>query len=117
MQCPPHINERTVRNYLMQANGSEIQHMNCILAERRGIEVVAPVHDALMAQGPADAIEDVSTALDQCMRDASAFVLRGYELPTDKQIIMPGQRFYDKRGASMWETVNRLIASKQKISA
>ena len=117
MQCPPHINERTVRNYLMQANGSEILHMTCILAERRGIEVVAPVHDALMGQGPADAIEDVSTALDQCMRDASAFVLRGYELPTDKQIVMPGQRFYDKRGASMWETVNRLIESRQKISA
>jgi hypothetical protein len=109
MQCPPHINERTVRNFPMQSTGAEIQHVTRILAERRGIGIVAPVHDALMAQGPVDCIEDVSTALDRCMRDASAVVLRGYELPTDKQIRRPGERFYDKRGASMWETVNRLL--------
>jgi hypothetical protein len=51
------------------------------------------------------------------MRDASAVVLRGYELPTDKQIRRPGERFYDKRGASMWETVNRLLARCKEKAA
>ena len=70
-----------------------------------------------MAQGPAGDIEDVADGLDRCMRDASAVVLRGYELPTDKQIILPGQRLYDKRGVSMWETVNRLMAWREERAA
>ena len=44
----------------------------------RKIAVVAPVHDAIMAEGSADQVEDLSAALDQVMRDAAAIVLRGY---------------------------------------
>ena len=84
MQCPSGINPRTVRNFPMQSTGSEILHVACVLAERRGIEVVAPVHDAIMAEGPADQAEELSAALDQVMGDAAAVVLRGYRLPTDQ---------------------------------
>ena len=59
MQCPSGINPRTVRNFPMQSTGSEILHVACILAERRGIEVVAPVHDAIMAECPADQAEEL----------------------------------------------------------
>jgi DNA polymerase I-like protein with 3'-5' exonuclease and polymerase domains len=117
MRCPPGINQRTIRNFPAQSSAAEVLHVTCILAERRGIEVVAPVHDALLAQGPAGDIEDVADALDRCMRDASAVVLRGYELPTDKQLILPGKRFYDKRGVGMWETVNRLLARREDRAA
>jgi hypothetical protein len=61
-------------------------HVACILAERRGIKVVAPVHDAIMAEGPVKDIKDVSLALDRIMRDASAVVLQGYALATDEKI-------------------------------
>ena len=114
MQCPPGIKARTVRNFPVQSTGSEILHVACILAERRGIEIIAPVHDALMAEADLDRAEEVSAALDQVMRDASSIVLRGYELPTDVQIIRPGERYYDDRGVEMWTTVNRLL---QKIEA
>ena len=73
----------------MQSTGSEILHVLCVLAERRGIEIVAPIHDAVMAEGPADQVEELAAALDQVMGDAAALVLRGYRLPTDKQIIRP----------------------------
>jgi len=117
MQCPPGINPRTVRNFPMQSTGSEILHVTCILAERRGIEVVAPVHDALMAQVPVALVDDVSAALDRTMRDAAALVLRGYELPTDEQLILPGQRFYDERGEAMWSTVSKLVAKRREQTA
>jgi DNA polymerase I-like protein with 3'-5' exonuclease and polymerase domains len=117
MQCPPDINPRTVRNFPMQSTGAEILHVLCILAERRGIEIVAPVHDAVMAQCPAEFVGDVSTALDRCMRDAAAIVLRGYELPTDEQLIRPGERFYDKRGVAMWTTVTKLLAKLEERRA
>jgi DNA polymerase I len=112
MQCPSGINSRTVRNFPIQSSGAEVLHVACILAERRGIEVVAPVHDAIMAEAPIDRAEEVSAALDRCMRDASAIVLRGYELPTDVQLIGEGQehqRYYDDRGEAMWNTVMKLV--------
>src|SRR6478735_5216211 len=98
MQCPPGIKVRTVRNFPIQSLGAEILHVACILAERRGIEIIAPVHDALMAETDLDRAEEISAALDQVMRDASSIVLQGYELPTDVQIIRPGERYFDDRG-------------------
>jgi hypothetical protein len=117
MQCPPGINPRTVRNFPIQSTGSEILHVACVLAERRGIRLVAPVHDAIMAEAPIEQAEDVSTALDRTMRDAAAVVLRGYELPTDVQMVRPGQRYFDERGEAMWNTINKLIAKREAQTA
>ena len=51
------------------------------------------------------------------MHDASSLVLRGYELPTDKQVIQPGERFQDDKGVDMWSTVERLLAKLEAKSA
>jgi DNA polymerase-1 len=114
MKCPSGINPRTVRNFPIQSTGAEILHAACILAERRGIEIVAPVHDAIMSEAPAEQAEDTSAALDRVMRDAAAVVLRGYELPTDVQIVEPGKRFFEERAEEMWGTINRLVAKLEK---
>jgi hypothetical protein len=110
MRCPSGVNPRTIRNFPMQSTAAEILHVACILAERRGLRIIAPVHDALMAESPVNDIENTSKALDQVMRDASRIVLRGYELRTDKKIVLPGGHFSDKRGQAMWDTVSRLVA-------
>ena len=117
MQCPSGINPRTVRNFPIQSSAAEVLHVACVLAERRRIEIIAPVHDAIMVEAPLDQVEHVSAALDRLMRDASAVVLRGYELPTDVQIVRPGQHFFDKRGAEMWETVTRLVTKLEEQRA
>jgi hypothetical protein len=110
MQCPPSINPRTVRNFPIQSTGAEILHVACILAERRKIELIAPIHDALLAEGPVNEAEELSCALNQLMGDAAAVVLRGYRLPTDCQIVKPGEHYQDERGAAMWATVTHLVA-------
>ena len=109
MQCPPGIKPRTVRNFPIQSTGAEILHVACILAERRGIEIVAPVHDALMAEADLDCAEDVSIALDQVMGDAAAIVLKGHRLPTDVQIVRPGEHYFDDRGLKMWTKVSQIL--------
>jgi len=114
MRCPSGINPRTVRNFPIQSTAAEILHVACILAERRGVAVVAPVHDAIMVEAAADQIDDASTALDRVMRDAAALVLRGYELPTDVQPVRAGGRFFEKRGVEMWDTITRLTAKLEK---
>jgi hypothetical protein len=117
MQCPPGINPRTVRNFPVQSTAAEILHVLCILAERRGIELVAPIHDAVLAEGDIAQAEELSLALDRTMRDAAAVVLRGYELPTDWQIIRPGERYHDARGEAMWNTVAQLVTKLERGAA
>jgi hypothetical protein len=117
MQCLPGINPRTVRNFPIQSTGSEILHVAGVLAERRGVRLVAPVHDAVMVEAPTDQADEVSVALDRVMRDAAVIVLRGYELPTDVQMIRPGQRYFDDRGEAMWNTVSKLVAKREERTA
>jgi DNA polymerase-1 len=131
MQCPPGTNPRTIRNFPIQSAGAEIMHTFCILAERRGIEIVAPVHDGFLAEGSAGDIDDVSRELDRAMRDASALVLEGYEISTDcgealadaagtrpeTGPIRPGFRFYDAKGEGMWNLLIRLLADCKEQAA
>jgi DNA polymerase I len=116
MRTPPGTNPRTVRNYPIQSLGAEIMRATCILAERRGVRIVAPVHDAFMVEAPVGEIEEASAALDRAMRDASRVILRGYELRTDEQVIRPGARYVDKRGVDMWNTITRLVAKLERAA-
>ena len=90
-------------------------------ALRRGATGPASVVEriaSLPAQPPPlDREEELSTALDRVMRDASAVILRGYELPTDVQIVRPGGHFFDERGAEMWGTVARPAAKPEERRA
>ena len=79
--------------------------------------MVAPIHDALLAEGPLDQAEELALALDRLMGDAAALVLRGYRLPTDFQIIRPSERYYDERGEAMWNTVVKLLARRERGAA
>ena len=110
MHCPSGCNPRTLRNFPIQSTASEILHFITILAERRGIGIVAPIHDAILVEGDAADAADLAQAVDRLMRDASALVLNGYELPSDCAVLTPGEHFQDKRGKAMWDTIARLLA-------
>jgi len=51
------FNERSIRNWPVQATGADILRIACILATRHGIELLAPVHDAVLIEAPVDKIE------------------------------------------------------------
>jgi DNA polymerase I len=56
-------NPRSLRNFPMQANGAEMLRLACCLATERGIEVCAPIHDALLIGAPLDRLQsDIATA-------------------------------------------------------
>jgi len=110
-------NVRTLRNFPMQSIGAEILHVACVPAERRGIRIVAPVHDAIMVEAPAEHGDEISAELNRVMRDAASTILRGYELPTDVQMVGPGQCYFDERGEQMWGTVNKLVAKLEEQRA
>jgi hypothetical protein len=101
-------NPRTIRNFPMQAHGAEMLRLACCLATERGVTVCAPVHDALLVEGPAGDIEAVVARTQEAMEEASALVLPGFPLRTDSKIVPWPGRYLDPRGQRMWDTVRGL---------
>jgi DNA polymerase-1 len=110
LHAEPDWNPRTVMNFPMQAHGSEMLRLACCLATERGLAVCAPVHDAILIEGPAAEIDRHVAELQACMREASRVVLGGVlELGSDAVVVRAPSRYSDKRGTVMWDTVVRLL--------
>jgi DNA polymerase I len=117
-------NPRSLRNFPMQANGAEMLRLACCLATERGIEICAPVHDAVLICAPLDRLDTDIAAMRAAMAEASRIVLGGFELRTDcpdefdefskpvefPHVIRYPRRFMDARGAAMWDRVIQLLA-------
>jgi DNA polymerase I len=103
-------NPRSLRNFPMQANGSEMLRIACCLATERGVEVCAPVHDAVLICARLERIEADVAAMRSAMAEASRIVLAGFELNTDVKIVRWPERYMDPRGAEMWNRVCGLVS-------
>jgi DNA polymerase-1 len=101
-------NPRMLRNFPMQANGAEMLRLACCLGTERGIEICAPVHDAVLICAPLDRLEADIASMREAMSEASRIVLDGFELGTDADVIKYPNRFSDERGAVMWARVMTL---------
>lgn len=109
VQVGPDANPRSLANFPMQANGAEMLRLACCLATERGIAVCAPIHDALLVEGPADEIDAVVAATQAAMREASEVVLGGFELRSDAKIVCHPDRYMDPRGERFWTTIMGLL--------
>jgi DNA polymerase I-like protein with 3'-5' exonuclease and polymerase domains len=99
----------TLRNFPLQANGSEMMRLACVLAAERRLPVCCPVHDALLVEAPVGEIDGVVAETQRAMRDASLLVLPGFPLRTEAKVFRWPERFVDDRGLKMWEKVWGLI--------
>jgi hypothetical protein len=102
-------NPRSLRNFPMQANGAEMLRLACCFATERGIELCAPVHDAVLICAPLDRLDDDIAGMRAAMAEASRAVLGGFELGTDATVVRYPNRYADARGARMWKEVTSLI--------
>ena len=87
LQVGASANPRSLRNFPCQANGAEMLRLACCLATERGIDVCAPVHDALMIEADRDRIGEAVRITRTAMAEASRLVLDGFELGTDTKVI------------------------------
>src|SRR5262249_46047012 len=105
----PDANPRSLRNFPMQANGAEMLRLACIDLTEGGVLVCAPVHDALLVEGPADGIEEVVSRTQASMRRASEVILSGFSLQSDAKVVAYPARYMDEAGQGMWDTVLGLL--------
>ena len=115
VQVPSEANIRSLANFPMQANGAEMLRLACCFATEQGIEVCAPVHDAVLICAPLDRLDADVARMQDAMREASRVVLDGFELGTDAEIIRYPDRYADPRGAVMWERVMKLIHEQRQL--
>jgi DNA polymerase-1 len=113
------VNERSIRNWPVQAAGAEILRIACILAVRHKIKLLAPVHDACLVEAPIDRIDRDVERMQEFMRRASRIVLNSdasgtHELRTDFNTIKFPDRYTDPRGDKIWAHVLELIASHRE---
>jgi DNA polymerase I-like protein with 3'-5' exonuclease and polymerase domains len=109
-------NPRSLRNFPMQGNGAEMLRLACCLGTERGIEVCAPVHDAVLICAPLDLIGDHIKRMQAAMAEASRKVLDGFELSSDSHITHYPDRYRDSggRGDEMWNQVMALINKRKE---
>jgi DNA polymerase I len=110
--------ERTIRNWPVQSHGAEILRIGCILAERHGIALLAPIHDAVLIEAPANRIEAVVARAQDILQRASRIVLNPrdrrhdlFALRTDATVVRHPDRYTDKRGIRMWTIINQQLAA------
>ena len=108
-------NPRSLRNFPMQGNGAELLRIACCLATERGIEVCAPVHDAVLIAAPLERIEADVAAMQAAMAEASAAVLGGFVLGTEAKTYP--DRYRDPRGEVMWKRVSDLVRQRERRTA
>jgi DNA polymerase-1 len=117
VQVPPISNDRSLRNFPMQANGAEMLRLACCLGTEQDIEVCAPVHDAVLICAPLNCLDADVARMQQAMAEASRIVLAGFELGTDAKIVRYPDRYTDDRGTVMWDRVMKLIHERQQRTA
>jgi len=113
----PDYNPRSLRNFPMQGNGSEMLRLACCFAVERGVEVTALVHDALMIYAPVDKLDEHIAITRAAMIEASRDVLSGFELGVDVSITRWPDGYMDPRGQVMWDRVVGLIHQISKTQS
>jgi hypothetical protein len=106
-------NERSLRNFPMQANGAEMLRLACSMATERGIKVCAPVHDAILVEAESELIGEIVADMQAIMAEASRLVLGGFELRSDAKVVRYPNRFLDVRGRGMWDTIMTLVRERE----
>lgn len=115
IQVPANSNPRSLQNFPMQANGAEMLRLACCMATETGIEVCAPVHDAVLICAPLERLDVDICRMRDIMAKASRIVLDGFELGTDVEFdVRYPDRYADPRGAVMWARVMELIEQRDQ---
>lgn len=109
VRIKPDLNPRSVRNFPMQATAAEMLRIACILIHERGVQLCAPVHDAILIEAPDDKIETHARIAQDCMNRASEIVLYGFRVTGDIRILRYPERFLDEDSRPFWDEVMALV--------
>ena len=77
------------------------------------MEVICPVHDAVLFMTDIACMDDVGETVVTIMERAALTVVGG-RIPVDRQWILPGDNWRPKKGDKMWSVVAKAIAGRAR---
>lgn len=104
----------TLMNWRMQATGAEIIRVACAALTLAGIEVICPVHDAILFIADQKCIDDIGDLVANLMERAAITVL-GARIPVDRQWVLPGDNWRPKKGDKMWAIITKAIGTYPEL--
>jgi DNA polymerase I-like protein with 3'-5' exonuclease and polymerase domains len=105
----PDANPRSLLNFPMQANGADMLRLACCLITECGIAVCWPIHDAVLIEANETDINTAVANTQALMAEASGIVLKGFTLRTEAEFVRWPDRYMDRRGTKMWDTVMTIL--------
>ena len=100
-------NDRTWRNYPMQATGSDIMRLALIYLDQQNVKVLCPVHDGFLMSCHRDQLDDLHRAVGHAFHLAIDTVLPGSEMKWTYKV--HEGRFNDEDGAELWSEIQRIL--------
>ena len=104
----------TLMNWRMQATGADIIRVACAALTAAGIEVLCPVHDAVLFMADQKCMEEVGDLVVSIMERAAITVL-GARIPVDRQWVLPGDNWRPKKGDKMWSIITKAIGHHPEL--
>jgi DNA polymerase I len=98
----------TLLNWRMQAAGGDIIRVACAALTAAGVEVIFPVHDAILFITDI-ANMDAAGALVATIMERAASIVAGGRIAVDQQWIMPGDNWRPEKGDKMWRVVAKAL--------
>ena len=107
------LNDRSLLNFPMQANGAEMLRLAACMGTEAGLRICAPVHDALLLEAPLERMTEDVLQLKSLMAKASEIVMKTMVCRVDAEVIRYPDRYRDESGGEMWDRVMKLLPQTQ----
>ncbi len=104
----------TLMNWQMQATGADIIRLTCAALTTAGVEVICPVHDAILFLCDLSCREEVGNLVANIMERAALTIL-GARIPVDRQWVLPGDNWRPKKGDKMWAVVSKALEGNSAL--
>jgi hypothetical protein len=112
-KVPFSSNERTWRNWPMQATGADIMRLTITYLDRQNVRVLAPVHDGFLLTCRRNQLDDLRDAVGYACSTAVDQVLPGFPLRWEITLHDRG-RFEDEDGRPLWDNLQAIMREIDK---
>ena len=112
MYVTAQTNARSLLNHPIQSAGADILRMACIGLTEIGINVAAPVHDAVLTECALDEVDHIAV-VQRIMRTAARVGI-GAKIAVDSEVTRWPDRYHEARGAEMFGKVVGLLEELER---
>lgn len=106
------LNDRSLLNFPMQANGAEMLRMAVCMVTEAGLRICTPIHDALLFEAPLERLDKDVLHLRSLMVKASEMVMGTLACRVGADLVRYPDRYRDEGGGEMWDRVMGILPAR-----